>query len=183
MKWESIIQISIIVFGLFYGVHFSKVAQEEHEKLGHSDLKTHQGMEHGTIDISREIIPEITDFRVLKDPMSGWNVYVQVRNFRFAPEHANQSHQQGEGHAHLYINGIKIARMYSNWLHIPELTKDKNEFKITLNSNDHQTFTIGEQTIQKTIIKEMNTVKQTTQCRYSNYSDQSFLKKKTDLPQ
>lgn len=154
MKWETIIQGIIIVCGLSIGAHFSKISYEEHEKLGHSELQTHKGMDHGTIDISKDpIIPEITDFKILKDPMSGWNIYVQVRNFRFAPEHASQPHQQGEGHAHLYINGNKIARLYSNWFHIPEFLKDKNEIKVTLNSNDHQTLTIGEQVIEKIIIK------------------------------
>ena len=155
MKWETIVQGGIILFGLFTGAHFSKIAYKEHEKLGHSELKAHKGMEHGTIDISKDrIIPKIIDFKVLKDPMSGWNVYVQVSNFRFAPENASQPHRQGEGHAHLYINGNKIARLYSNWFHIPELIKDKNEIKVTLNSNDHQTLTIGKQAIEKIIIKE-----------------------------
>lgn len=155
MDWKKIIQVGIILFGLFIGAHFSKVSYLEHEKLGHSDLAAHKGMDHGTIDISKErVIPEIVDFKLLKDPMSGWNIYVQVNNFRFAPEHASQPHREGEGHAHLYINGNKIARIYSNWFHIPEFIKDRNEIKITLNSNDHQTLTIGKQAIEKRIIKE-----------------------------
>lgn len=139
---------------IFVGAYFSKIAYEEHEKLGHSELKGHKGMDHGTLEIAKnQLVPEITDFKVIKDSISGWNVYFQVKNFRFAPEHAFQSPQEGEGHAHLYINGNKIARLYGNWYHIPEMIKDKNEIKVTLNSNDHQTLTIDGQAIEKIVMK------------------------------
>lgn len=152
---NSIIQVIIITVGLFVGAHFSKMAYQEHEKLGHSELKSHKGMDHGILDISHEeSTPKIEEFKIFKDPMSGWNVYIQVSHFRFAPERASQAHHPGEGHAHLYINGSKIARIYGNWFHIPELVKDKNEIKITLNSNDHQTLAIGKEVIEKLIIKE-----------------------------
>jgi len=150
MKSESIIQICIILFGLGFGAHFSKVAYLEHEKLGHSELQAHKEMDHGSIDVSNDnLIPEIVDLKVVKDPMSGWNIYLEVNNFHFAPQLASQAHRVGEGHAHLYINGNKIGRMYSNWYHIPEFLKDKNEVKVTLNSNDHQALTVGEKVIEK----------------------------------
>ena len=155
MTGKLISQVIIIAFGLVVGMYFSKMSYEEHEKLGHSEIQAHKGMDHGILDISREkSIPKIEEFEISKDPMSGWNGYIQVSNFRFAPEHASQPHREGEGHVHLYINGSKIARIYGNWFHIPELVKDKNEIKITLNSNDHQTFAIGKNVIEKIITKE-----------------------------
>ncbi len=151
-KWATLIQVVIILLGLFVGAHFSKLSYDEHEKLGHSDLKGHKVMDHGSLDLSGdEKIPRILNLQVLEDPMSGWNIYVEVSNFNFAPEHASQPHRQGQGHAHLYINGNKIGRMYDNWFHIPEFIKDENEIRVTLNSNDHQTFTLGQQAIEKTI--------------------------------
>ncbi len=157
MNGKIIIQVFIIATGLITGLHFSKMSYEEHEKSGHSEIQSHRGMDHGVLDISNEqSTPIIEDFKLLKDSMGGWNVYVEVSNFRFAPEHASQPHRRGEGHAHLYINGNKIARIYGHWHHIPELIKDRNEVKITLNSNDHQTFAIGGNVIEKVIIKEKN---------------------------
>lgn len=153
MDWKMMFQRCIIIFGLIVGVHFSKVSYLAHEKLGHSELRAHKAMDHGTIDVSTDsLIPKIVDFQLLKDPMSGWNVHVQVKNFRFAPAHASQPHRSGEGHAHLYINGNKIARIYGDWFHIPELNKDYNEIKLTLNTNDHQTLTNGNQAIEKVFI-------------------------------
>ena len=148
-------QAIIIIIGLVIGVHFSKMAYVEHEKIGHSELGAHAEMDHGILDISHEQYPpQIETFTISQDPMSGWNLRIQVSNFRFTPEHASQPHRSGEGHAHLYINGSKIARIYSNWFHIPELVNDRNEIKVTLNSNDHQTLAIGDQVIEKIIIHE-----------------------------
>lgn len=157
MNEKLVLQVIVITIGLLIGMHFSKRSYEEHEKLGHSELKAHKGMNHGILDISNEkIMPKIEEFNILKDPMTGWNIYIQVSNFRFAPERASLPHRQGEGHAHLYINGSKIARVYGNWFHIPELVKDQNEIKITLNSNDHQSLAVGEKVIEKSIVKQKN---------------------------
>ena len=154
MKSEQLIQGIIILIGLGIGAYFSNISYLEHKKLGHSDLKAHTEMDHGLLDISNEsIIPQIEDLQLLKDPMSGWNVYVKVNNFQFTPANASTKHQSGEGHAHLYINGQKIARLYSNWFHLPEFIKDKNEIRVTLNTNDHQTMAIGNQPIEKVITR------------------------------
>lgn len=154
MKNQNLIQTVIIIAGLLFGAHFSKISYEQHELLAHAELKGHAEMDHGILDISNDvIIPKITLLEVLEDPMSGWNIHVEVENFQFKPESASQPHQAGEGHAHLYINGNKIARLYGNWFHIPEFIKAKNEIRVTLNTNDHQTLAIGNQAIEKIIIK------------------------------
>jgi len=83
--------------------------------------------------------------------MSGWNIQIETSNFSFAPEHASNVHEPGEGHAHLYINGKKIARMYGPWIHVPELLKARNTIKVTLNTNDHQTITVDGKPVEKSI--------------------------------
>lgn len=157
MKWQMLLQVAIIFAGLFVGAHFSKISYQQHEELGHTDLRAHKAMSHGTLDVSQDsILPQIELLEVLKDPMSGWNIHVEVKKFKFRPENASLPHRQGEGHAHLYINGNKIARLYGNWFHIPEFIKTRNEIKVTLNTNDHQTLVIGDQPIEKVIIKEVD---------------------------
>ena len=71
------------------------------------------------------------------DPVSGWNLRLDTTNFRFAPEHAGCADIAGEGHAHLYVNGEKIARLYAPWTHIASLPGGGAEVKVTLNSNGH----------------------------------------------
>ena len=155
MKWESFIQMLLIIVGLFVGAHFSKISYTAHEQLGHGNLQGHKAMDHGILDISDEpIIPKIEDLQVVKDPMSGWNIHIEVTNFRFTPENASQQHRPGEGHAHLYINGSKVARMYNNWFHIPGFVKESNKITVSLNTNDHQTMALGNQPIEKSIVQE-----------------------------
>jgi hypothetical protein len=71
------------------------------------------------------------------DPVSGWNLRVEPTNFRFAPESAGAPHVPGEGHAHVYVDGEKIARLYGPWMHIPGLAPGAT-VEVTLNGNDHR---------------------------------------------
>lgn len=74
---------------------------------------------------------------VLKDPMAGWNLHVMPENFRFSPQNASRADVDGEGHAHVYINGTKLGRLYSDWLHIGDLPEGAVEVKVSLNANSH----------------------------------------------
>ena len=49
------------------------------------------------------------------DAMRGWNLEVRVSNFVFAPERVNTKGITSEGHAHLYLDGKKLTRLYSSW--------------------------------------------------------------------
>ena len=80
---------------------------------------------------------------VHKDPASGWNLNVQTSNFRFSPENASTGHIAGEGHAHVYVNGQKIARLYADWYHIDRLPKGEVLIEVALNSNDHSEISVG----------------------------------------
>lgn len=153
MQWPRILQWGIVVAGLYFGVHFSKISYQQHQALSHhSGLQDHKEMDHGTFDVSLEHqIPEITNLLVEKDPMSGWNLKLETKNFKFAPEHASQEHIPGEGHAHVYLNGKKVGRLYNHWMHLPEFTISENVIKVTLNTNDHKTLTKGEVVIERIV--------------------------------
>lgn len=77
------------------------------------------------------------EIAVTQDPMAGWNLHVMPQNFRFAPENASAADNPGEGHAHVYVNGTKLARLYGNWMHISDLPKGEVEIKVSLNANSH----------------------------------------------
>lgn len=153
MRAKTILQIVIVLAGVFLGAYFSKLSFNLHDTFGHSELRVHPSMDHGVIDISYDsIIPQIEKLEMVKDPMSGWNLYIRTNNFKFTPENVNKQHKQGEGHAHLYINGNKIARLYDNWFHVPELQNEENQIKITLNANSHETMIFNNKPITKIII-------------------------------
>ena len=75
---------------------------------------------------------------VTTDPSTGWNLHIMTTDFRFAPEHASTDHVAGEGHAHVYVNGSKVARNYGPWFHLADLPRGENTIEVTLNANDHR---------------------------------------------
>ena len=81
---------------------------------------------------------------VTKDPMSGWNLHVMPANFRFAPENAGKAHIDGEGHAHVYVNGTKIARLYGPWMHLADLPQGDTTIEVGLYANDHRALKVND---------------------------------------
>lgn len=80
---------------------------------------------------------------VTEDPTHGWNVHAEITNFRFAPEHVSGENVDGEGHLHLYVNGVKIQRLYGNWWHLPELAGGENIITVEANANDHTPYLVN----------------------------------------
>jgi len=107
-------------------------------------------MPHGTMDVGDVAAPPTVRLSVHKDPKAGWNLQVQVEDFRFAPEHASAAHVPGEGHAHLFIDGKKVTRLYGEWYHIPALAPGTHKITVTLNANSHEDLTIKGKPISAT---------------------------------
>ena len=80
---------------------------------------------------------------VHEDMGGTYNLEVATTNFTMAPQHASGPHVNGEGHAHVWVDGEKVARLYGNWLHLPRLGAGEREIKVSLNTNDHRPYTVG----------------------------------------
>lgn len=102
----------------------------------------HGGDDHPVHDVPADGAPEITAFRIEKDAVGGFNVFLATENFTFAPEEVNGADVEGHGHAHLYVNGVKLARLYGPALHIPELPFGPLDFRVALNTNNHSEYAI-----------------------------------------
>ncbi|MFG6518923.1 hypothetical protein ACGYLX_15855 [Sulfitobacter sp. 1A13496] len=98
-------------------------------------------------------VPTITHL-VFPDEMDGYNVQVLTENFTFTPSAINKDVVENKGHAHLYINGEKISRVYGNWVHIPSnlLVAGANAVSVTLNANDHSEWAKDGKSIGSTVI-------------------------------
>lgn len=101
---------------------------------------------HATQEVDPDNPPEVT-LAVTQDALSGWNVLVSTRNFKFAPEMVNQLNVPQHGHAHLYVNGQKIARLYGPAFHIADLPEGRNVVSASLNANDHSDLVLNGQPI------------------------------------
>ncbi|MEM7668781.1 MAG: hypothetical protein AAF317_06460 [Pseudomonadota bacterium] len=113
----------------------------------HSTHRTHDhSQSHGTIEVDPANPPGLS-IRVVKDALSGWNVFLSVRKFRFTPEQVNQANVVNEGHAHLYLNGEKLTRLYGTSYHLSNLPPGRNVVSVSLNANDHSGLLLAGQPI------------------------------------
>lgn len=90
-----------------------------------------------------EKLPKVK-INLKEDEKSGVNIKVDFENFILTPQNTSHHEAEGEGHMHLYVNGYKVARVYSEWFHIDDsyLDSGENEITVTLNTNLHNVWTL-----------------------------------------
>jgi zinc transporter ZupT len=111
--------------------------QNVHSHSSHADGHHHEA---APVEIPEGTPVPTVRLHVSKDPESGWNLHVETEHFRFAPEAVNEPSRIGEGHAHLFVDGEKIARLYGPWYHLGELQPGTHQIRVELNSNQHAPF-------------------------------------------
>ena len=133
-------------------VHQAQVAGVQ----SHDDLSGHKmaGHDHDEL-VSVAAGPDAPSLTitVTSDPASGYNLHLVTENFTFAPNHAGQDHVPGEGHAHVYVNGEKIGRLYGAWMHLSSLPEEA-EVEVTLNTNDHRMLAVDNQPLKASVMVE-----------------------------
>jgi hypothetical protein len=96
-------------------------------------------------EIEQEVAPKAV-LEIKKDPTGGFNIHVVTTNFVWRPEMASMQHVPGEGHAHVYLDGRKIMRIYNEWFHLNTFqfaTKAGEQLlSIEFVGNDHAPYTI-----------------------------------------
>lgn len=84
---------------------------------------------------------------VSPDPHGGYVVRVDTDAFAFAPAAAHR-HVPGEGHAHLYVDGQKVARLYGPVYHLGALPKGRRTVTVALATHDHRLYARGGEAIR-----------------------------------
>ncbi len=132
------------------------------------EVTTSSGMmDHAHLPIS---VPKTIDnvslsLSLVKDVMSGYNLTLLTNNYMLVPPPSEASMstlmsatintQSGflEGHAHLYINGDKIQRVYGSNVHLPQVLfrEGINSISVTLNNHGHMYWTMKDKKILSTL--------------------------------
>lgn len=86
----------------------------------------------------------LINLEIIKDKVDGYNLYIDLENFTLNPSQIGIENQPNMGYLQLFVNDIKITRVYSNWVHVPQrfFNLKDNFIKITFNSNLYDEFTI-----------------------------------------
>lgn len=96
-------------------------------------------------EISNDSAPTAS-LEIEKDPTGGFNVHVVTTNFTWRPDMASMKYVPGEGHAHVFLEGRKIMRIYNEWFHLNTYqfaTKAGEQLlSIEFVGNDHAPYTI-----------------------------------------
>ena len=96
-------------------------------------------MGYTLVEVDAELpIPKV-EIAAIKDTMNGYNLRIMAENFTFDPETVGGVNEPNRGHAHVYVNDTKVARVYGEWFHLDDkyLEEGQNEILVTLNANDH----------------------------------------------
>ena len=126
---------------------------EDHHKTGNGDTSGHHGSgdsDGGGHHASSIEAPGVmtVDLNVTADLLAGANVQIITEGFSFAPENVNGDHVPGEGHAHIYVDGVKVGRTYTPWFYLKDLTPGDHEIEVTLNANSHEEYAVNGENVQ-----------------------------------
>lgn len=147
--------LALLVIGLFFGTGLgflvaasNGVTLDGHDHNATAGAAMDHGHAHGKmIDLPEGADAPTIDVVLHKDAVSGWNLQIITTNFSFTPEAVNQENKAGEGHAHIYVNGEKLARLYSRWMHIGKLPAGQVTVSASLNANDHSGLSVGQKSL------------------------------------
>lgn len=91
-----------------------------------------------------------------RDTKSGFNLQIDTENFELEPpELANCCNDKMlEGHAHIFINGVKVYRAYSRYIHLPAdlFLPGVNQIMVSLNDHEHNTWSLGSKMVMSTLV-------------------------------
>lgn len=157
--------IAMLIIGLVFGggLGFVLAASNGVTLDGHDHAVDHgtETVDHSAhqahdmpLSLSEAAAPTL-EIEAFPDPVAGWNLNIRTTNFVFSPANAGLAHESGEGHAHVYANGVKLGRVYGDWVHLDRLPEGAVELEVTLNANDHRPLAVGDLPISATALIEV----------------------------
>lgn len=99
--------------------------------------------------------PTIEIVSATRDMMGAYSILIETTNFTFTPDRVDDEPIQNEGHAHIYVNDVKVGREYAPWIYVPaSYFEGEGPYTITatLNANTHGEWTVMDAPIQATMI-------------------------------
>ena len=94
--------------------------------------------------------PEEMSVQIVATPDAGTGVNIELvtTGFTFAPQSVNGDHVDGEGHAHVYVDDVKITRLYGPYYHLDNIDPGERTISVILNANTHQVYAVGDEIVE-----------------------------------
>ncbi len=140
------------------------------QKVNENNTNTNAAMSmdhsHMPIEIPEEIATPALSLSIYQDTVSGYNLELSIERYSLIPPPAdlttmeelmvptiNKNSGFVEGHAHLYVNGEKIQRIYGNYIHLPAtlFKPGINQLTVSINNHGHMYWTFEKRQILATL--------------------------------
>ena len=79
-----------------------------------------------------------------------------VENLELVPVNPPSEHKSGEGHLHLYVNGVSIAMLHETTYTVTDLAKGSHSFRVTISTNDHREYSVDGEVIADSFSLEVH---------------------------
>ncbi len=107
------------------------------------------GMQHGQMNaVEVETPPSVEIIAPNAISADGFEVLLSVENFEFLVAADDAAHVPNQGHAHIYLNGLKLGRLYEEAFTIGALKPGAYTLRIGLNTNDHRPYAANGITVE-----------------------------------
>ena len=105
----------------------------------------HGSMSHEAMESQTPIGLQVS---AAADASGGVAVTIDTENWRWAPENVDRQHRDGEGHAHIYVDGEKVGRVYGPSYYIMGLEPGRHDIRVTLNANSHNNLLVDGELVE-----------------------------------
>ncbi|KOU22190.1 hypothetical protein ADK52_22000 [Streptomyces sp. WM6372] len=107
---------------------------------------------HRLREVPAEGAPQV-QLAARPDSEDGWNLQLTVKNFRFTPDSTGGAALPGAGHAHLELDGRKLARLYGPWFHLPaaQVPEGAHTLTVRLYADDHTAWAVAGKAVEGTL--------------------------------
>ncbi len=112
-------------------------------------------MVHGMAGLEAEAPLPALDLTVTPEEGGGYLVHARIANLRLARDLADGPHEAGTGHGHVYLNGLKLGRLYEPEFRVAPLPPGRHEISVALNTNDHRVYLVGGVPLAATVVVEV----------------------------
>jgi len=137
---------------------------------GMAEMENMKGMvhDHKPISIPEGAAAPKINIAIFQDKKDGFNLHISVADFELEPPEFESTFITSpaqstmarteklivDGHAHLYVNGKKISRVYGNYVHLPSglFNPGINMIMVSLNAHSHDVWTLNNNQIMATLI-------------------------------
>jgi len=78
----------------------------------------------------------------------GFTVQLALENIELIVAPDDATHVDGKGHAHIYLNGLKLGRIYEDSFELGALKPGGYTLRIGLNTNNHRPYVVSGQSVE-----------------------------------